>query len=302
VGIKKGVGRMDGMKIGISSYSFGRLVDAGLMTQLEVIPKAKEMGFDEIEFSTFQLPKGETPLSFAPYVREECERVGLKITSYTIGADFLNCPGGDWRAEVERLKDEVKVAQILGSPTMRHDVSIGFPGWYKEKKGFVDVLDVFIKGCREVTKYASDLGIKTMVENHGYFFQDSDRVEMLVTGVNHENFGVLIDIGNFLCVDENPAEAVGRLAPYVFHVHAKDFHVKNGTAPMPGEGWFLSRAGNYLRGSILGHGDVPVVQCLRILTRHGYNGIVSLEFEGIEEPLTGIRISRDNLRAYLEQV
>ena len=59
------------MKIGISSYSFGRLVDAGLMTQLEVIPKAKEMGFDEIEFSTFQLAKGETPLSFANHMSEK---------------------------------------------------------------------------------------------------------------------------------------------------------------------------------------------------------------------------------------
>ena len=77
-----------------------------------------------------------------------------------------------------------------------------------------------------VDEFAADLGIKTMVENHGYFCQDSERVEKLMNAVNHPNFGALVDMGNFLCADEDPARAVGRMAPYAFHCHAKDFHVK----------------------------------------------------------------------------
>lgn len=289
-----------GMKIGVSSYSFSRLVRSGAMTQLSVIQKAKEMGFDAIEFSTFSLPEKETPLTFAPRVKEECEHVGIEVVSYTIGADFIKGSNGDWKAEIERLKDEVRVAKILGVPVMRHDVSTGFPIGYRGKKGFADALDVLAKGCRGVTEFAADLGVKTMVENHGFFCQDSQRVEMLVNEVNHENFGVLLDIGNFLCVDEDPGQAVGRLLPYAFHVHAKDFHVKQGTCTVPGEGWFQTRGGNYLRGAIIGHGEVPVLQCLRLLKRTGYDGVVSVEFEGIEDPLTGIRIGLDNLRRYIQ--
>lgn len=288
------------MKIGVSSYSFSSLVETGVMTQLDVIAKAKEMGFDVIEFSTFCLPEGETPLAFASRVRDECERIGIEVASYTIGADFITGSNGNWRDEVERLKDEVRVAKILGVPVMRHDVSSGFPVGYRGKKGFSDALNTLVRGCRELAEFASDLGIRTMVENHGFFCQDSERVEMLVNGVNHENFGVLLDIGNFLCVDEDPGQAVGRIMPYTFHVHIKDFHVKQGTCPSPGEGWFQSRGGNYLRGAIIGHGDVPVVQCLRILKRRGYDGVVSVEFEGIEDPLIGIRIGLDNLRTYLQ--
>jgi sugar phosphate isomerase/epimerase len=139
-----------------------------------------------------------------------------------------------------------------------------------------------------------------MVENHGFFCQDSERVEMLVNGVNHENFGLLIDMGNFLCADEDPAKAAGRLAPYAFHVHAKDFHTKPGTGPNPGRGWFQSRGGNYLRGSIIGHGDVPVVQCINIIRKSGYSGNISIEFEGMEDPLTGISVGFENLKAYLK--
>jgi len=107
---------------------------------------------------------------------------------------------------------------------------------------------------------------------------------------------VLMDIGNFLCADEPPSLAVGRLAPYAFHVHAKDFHLKPGVAPDPGEGWFQSRGGAYLRGAIIGHGDVPVGPCLRILKKHGYEGAVSIEFEGLEDPILGLRIGLANLR------
>ena len=46
------------MKLGVSSYSFHRLVRSGQMSLLDVISKAKEMGFDVIEFSTFILPEG----------------------------------------------------------------------------------------------------------------------------------------------------------------------------------------------------------------------------------------------------
>ncbi|MFC1582463.1 sugar phosphate isomerase/epimerase family protein [Planctomycetota bacterium] len=290
------------MKIGVSSYSYSRLVRAGQMTQLEVIGKAKEMGFDCIEFSNFILPDDETPLSFAPKVKEECERVGLEVVNYTIGADFIKGSGGDWKAEVERLKDEVKVAEILGVPGMRHDATGGFPPGHEGPKSFDAALPALIKGCKAVTKIAADAGIKTMVENHGRFCQDSQRVEKLICGVEHPNFGVLIDMGNFLCVDEDPGLAIGRLMPYAFHVHAKDFFTKSGNAPHPGEGWFMSRAGNFLKGSIIGHGDVPIVQCLRVMANAAYDGILSIEFEGQEDPLLGIRIGLENLRKYVSSL
>lgn len=97
-----------------------------------------------------------------------------------------------------------------------------------------------------------------MVENHGFFFQDVDRVESLVTRVGHPNFGLLFDMGNFLCGDVEPSAALGRLAPFVRYVHAKDFIVKEGAGARPGRGFFRSRGGRYLRGTIIGHGEVPV--------------------------------------------
>jgi sugar phosphate isomerase/epimerase len=290
------------MQIGVSSYSFSRLVRAGEMPQKDVIAKAGEIGFDVIEFSTIAVPEGKTLPDFAKELKDEADRLGMAITNYTIGANFLTGSGGDWKAEAERVKEEVKIAQILGAPGMRHDAATGFPPDHQGAKGFNAALPTLAKGCRAVTEFAADLGIKTMVENHGHFCQDSTRVEQLVDAVDHANFGVLIDMGNFICVDEDPVTAVGRLMPHAFHVHAKDFHLKPGTDLFPGEGWGMTRGGNYRRGAIIGHGNVPVTQIIKIMKKENFGGVLSIEFEGIEDPIQGITIGHENLRRFVNEI
>ncbi|MDQ0291259.1 sugar phosphate isomerase/epimerase family protein [Oligosphaera ethanolica] len=288
------------MIIGVSSYSFSRLVKNGQMKQIDVIAKAKEMGFDAIEFSTLALPEGKSLPDFAAELRAEADKVGIPIVNYTIGADLLAGSGGDLQKEIDRVKGEVDVAEILGVPGMRHDCSGGrFPDNWQGAKSFDAALPRLAEGCRAISEYAAGKGIKTMIENHGYFCQDSIRVEKLVTAVAYPNFGLLIDMGNFICVDDDPAIAVGRLLPYAFHCHAKDFHLKPGTMPHPGRGWNQSRGGNWWRGAIIGHGNVPVHQCVRILAAKGYQGVLSIEFEGMEDVLTGIAIGQENLRRFV---
>ena len=288
------------MQLGVSSYSYSRLVRNGTLKQADVIGAAKEAGFQAIEFSTIAVPEGQTLAAYADALRQEARQVGLPIANYTIGADFLNGSGGDLQAEIKRVKGEVDIAEILGAPGMRHDATGGFAAGHIGPKGFDDALPRLAEGCRAVTEYAAKKGIRTMVENHGFFCQDSARVEKLANAVGHPNFGILADLGNFYCVDENAGQAVGRLARHVFHAHAKDFHIKPGNGFNPGEGWFLSRGGNFLRGAIIGHGDVPLLQALRALKRSGYNGVLSIEFEGMEDVLGSLRIGLANLRRLVE--
>ncbi len=291
------------MKIGVSSYSWSRYMREGKLDIFGVIQATAEMGFDGIEFSGLNQPEGTTDLiAFAKKIKDACGEIGLPIMSYTIGADFLNPRegGGNWKDEVERLKGEVEIAAALGAPRMRHDASRG-PGpgrvWLSD---FIEVLPILEKACRAVTEYAADKGVKTMVENHGHFVQDSDRCEALMKAVNHPNFGALVDVGNFVCADDDPVRAVTRMAPYAFHVHAKDFHLKPETAD-PGRGWGRSRGGNLHRGAIVGHGNVDVPACVRALKDAGYNEFLSIEFEGMEDNKLALEIGLENLRRYTKE-
>ncbi len=282
------------MKIGVSSYSFQQLINSGKETQLTIMKKAKEMGFDGIEFIDLSAPEGMSETEFASLIREESEKLSLPVIAYTISANLLNDKGLE--AEVERICRKVDVAEILGAGCMRHDAAWGMPDNSKSYAGFEQVLPTLVDGCRKVTEYAKEKGIVTMIENHGFFCQDSERVEKIICGVGNPNFGVLLDVGNFSCADENSAVATGRLASYIKHIHAKDFHIKNGNGLNPGKGFFKSRGGNYLRGSIIGHGDIPVYQCLSIAKAAGYDGYVSVEFEGMEDCITGIEVGFENLK------
>lgn len=288
------------MKTSVSSYSYSSYMNNSGKNQLDLVPLAKEMGFDAIEFTDLRPSEGESQADFARRIRAEADKVGIEISSYTIGADLLNADSLD--KEVERLKGQVDIAAILGVKVMRHDATGGYKGAERTYKTFEDALPVLAEGCRRVTEYAATKGIQTTVENHGQFAQDSVRVEKLVHAVGHPNFGLLCDIGNFLCADDPSVTAVSRVAPFARHVHVKDFHVKSGSEPNPGKGYFTSRGGTYLRGAILGHGNVPVYQCLRILKQSGYDGYVSIEFEGIEDNLPALEIGLANLKNYISML
>ena len=288
------------MKTCVSSYSYSKLLSAGKYDQLTVMQLAKDMGFDAIEFTDLQPPEGESEADFARRIKSESERIDLPIASYTIGADFLNAESLE--DEIDRLKRKVDIAEILGVKVMRHDATGGYKTAEKAYKGFDQALPILAEGCRAVTEYAATKGIATTVENHGFFCQESMRVEKLVNAVAHENFGLLVDIGNFACADDPSPVAVGRVANYAKHVHVKDFHIKSGNGFNPGKGFFKSRGGNYLRGAILCHGDIPVMQCLSILKSSGYDGYVSIEFEGMEDPVEGISTGLENLRKILETI
>jgi sugar phosphate isomerase/epimerase len=50
---------------------------------------------------------------------------------------------------------------------------------------------------------------------------------------------------------------------------------------------------------VIGEGVVPVGQCLAILARAGYDGFVSIEYEGEEDCIEGISRGLENLKTLL---
>ena len=295
---KQGKEKGNIMKISVSSYSFSQYIRDGRMTQADCVSKAKEMGFDAIEFTDIDGAALEEQKENAAKIREEAEKVGIDINAYTIGACLFGDTEEKMQAEVARLKDQLDVAKILGAGVMRHDVcySLGKTG---KSRSFDLMLPDIAKNARLVSEYGASLGIRTCSENHGYIAQDSDRVERLFNAVNCENYGLLVDIGNFICVDENPVTAVSRVAPYAVHVHAKDMYIRSTKT----EGCLgRTRGGNYFGGAVVGEGDIPVKQCLGILRRAGYDGYVSIEYEGVEDCICGIARGYKNLKRIISEL
>lgn len=282
------------MKISVTSYSFQQYLNAGKIDHLGMIDKAHELGLDGIEFTPLPGETFEERCELAKKLRERADELGMPIVSYTVNADLYKGSDEADKAEVERIKRQLDIAKILGVPVLRHDVC-----WSVPKTGavrsFDQMLPTIVKNAREITEYAASLGIRTCSENHGYVAQDSDRMERLFNAVGHENYGLLVDIGNFSCVDEDNVTAVSRVAPYAIHAHAKDFHLSKDKK----EGYGQTRGCNYFKGAILGEGDVDVKRCVEVLKRAGYDGYLSIEFEGSEDCIEGISKGHEYLKSLI---
>ena len=77
------------MKTSVSSYSYHKLLRSGEMDLFQVMDKTKEIGFDAIELIDFAAPEGKTVPAFAAELRNYAEKIGLAISSYTIGANLF---------------------------------------------------------------------------------------------------------------------------------------------------------------------------------------------------------------------
>ncbi|MBR5543794.1 MAG: sugar phosphate isomerase/epimerase [Oscillospiraceae bacterium] len=283
------------MKIAVSTYSFAKWMQEN--NQLAIVKKAHDMGFEALSVSGIIPHDGSTKEEYAEKIRKEAEKYNIRINDYLFGADLAQKTEEETRKAIEEAKRQIDIAEILGVGLVRHDVAGG-----ANCKSFDLALPALSAACREITEYAASKGIVTTIENHGFFCQDAERIERLYNAVNHENFGILCDIGNFLCVDEDPVMSVSRVAPYARNAHVKDFHFRSGKETHPGEGYFQTRGCNYIKGTIVGHGVVPTVQCLAILKRAGYDGYVCIEFEGPEDNLEALRISHDNLKRFISMI
>ncbi|NOU85582.1 TIM barrel protein [Paenibacillus sp. LMG 31460] len=282
------------MKLGVSTYSLSRALISGEMDILGVIDWIADQGGEHVEIVPSLVGQPE----LADAIREKAKSRGIEVSSYTIGANFVTDTQEAYEQEIARVKAEVDIAARLGVKRMRHDVasssdnSIG---------SFNRELNRLVEACRQIADYAAQFGIVTSVENHGYFIQASDRVQTLVQVVDRPNFLTTLDIGNFMCVDEDSVAAVKKNLPYASMVHVKDFYLRPSYLN-PGEGWFKTTSGNYLRGAIVGHGDIDMREVLRVVKNSGYDGYISLEFEGMEECKAGTKISLDNIRRLWEEV
>lgn len=292
------------MKLAVSTYSLWRWrTERGKTLEQSVDWIADHAGVPGIEFAGPAEPPTADPVKRAARWRKRAEKGGLTVVSYCVGAELL-VPERQQREAVKALKVHVDVAAELGVPSMRHDVTRGF-GDHSKRLRIPRTFDAAVKwlvpAIRDVADYAAARGVKTSLENHGFYMQDSRRVEKLIRAVDHENFALTLDMGNFLCVNEDPVQAVARLARYALMAHAKDFHVRPKDR-MPPTGWFATPTPIALRGAIAGHGVIDIPAQLKLLERAGYNGYLSLEFEGMEDPTTAVPLGLDYLRQQLKMV
>ena len=286
------------MKIGLSTYSLLAAIKKEEMTVLDVIDWIADNGGEHMEI----VPYGFTlvdNLELADAVRERAADRGIELSNYSMPANFVQDTVEEFEAEVDRLKEHVDLLNRMGIKHMRHDVTaFTVPPEKRTIEYFENSLPQIIEGSRRIADYANQFGITTTIENHGMAVQHSDRVQRVVQAVDRPNFKTTLDVGNFMCVDENALVGVKKNLPYASLIHFKDFYFRPYYQNPGGGKWFTTANGNYLRGAIVGQGDIEIREIVKLIKESGYDGNITLEFEGMEECREGSKIGMDNIRRF----
>jgi len=285
------------MKLGLSSYSLVKALKAQELDILGVIDWIAANGGEHVEIVPIGFNLTENPELIGAIVKKAAD-AGIEVSNYAIGANFITETTGQYEQEIERVKREVDIAAKLGVKRMRHDVA-SRPDTSIIR--FQEELEKLASACRQVADHAAQYGIVTSVENHGYYIQASDRVQALIHAVDRPNFRTTLDVGNFMCADENSVVAVQKNISYASMVHVKDFYLRP-AALNPGAGWFPTAGGNHLRGAIVGHGDIDMRRVIGIVKSSGYDGYISVEFEGLEDCYTGSKLGMETVRRLWNEV
>ena len=299
------------MKLGISIYSISRKIMSGELSPGKAVEWLADTGAEIIEIVPFGIDIVENK-NLAAELKKTAVNNGSLIANYSLNANFLMLNNSnDYNLEIERVKTHIAAAAELEVKTMRVDSS----GYRRKPEdntigNFMADLPVITETYGKLCDYAKQYNIMILLENHGFHINGSDRVGIVLnqikqagTGVGIENFSHQLDIGNFLCVDENPETAVKNLIDKAETVHMKDFYVRDEDCD-PGDAtqfdcsgaWFRSQHGSYLRGSILNQGDMKISKIANLIKQSGFNGNIYLEYEGMEDCFYGTAVGFNNMK------
>jgi len=269
----------------------------GGYTLAEAVRFAAEAGFAGVEMTNLaelSTPDVKTAGALATLAAE----VGLEIACMSMGAR-LEC--ANWREWVALLKEYVEVTRALGAKLFHHTLVPTLGMLPEEMPAYRDIRPQLLEAAAEVQQYARTLGITCVYEDQGFVVNGVHDYEDFFDSLPYDNKGVVSDLGNIYFYGEGPARFTAHFLHKIRHVHVKDYLLKPGGGQFPGRMWYLSKQGDFIRGTVLGHGVTDFVPIFRTLIRGGYDMWYSLEFDGMEDPFRAAVLGRENMQYYFDE-
>jgi sugar phosphate isomerase/epimerase len=269
-------------RLAVSTYSFWQFRNRDLRDIEKCIDLSAEWGFDGVELLHRQMESEDK--GYLQRLKRRAFVNGLALCGFSTHQGFLS-PDADVRQRnIDHTIHCIELAYDLGIPTMRvntgtwgtsrnFDELMKNRGIEPPKEGYTDE-DGFgwvIASFEKCLPAAEKCGVLLGLENHWGLGRTPEGVLRVVNAIQSPWLQVTADTGNFL---EDPYDRLEMLAPKTILVQAKTYY---------GGGLWYALELDYPR--IAG-----------IFRKHNYRGYVSLEFEGREDPLTGIPKSLKLLR------
>ncbi|MBS7642608.1 MAG: sugar phosphate isomerase/epimerase family protein [Candidatus Bathyarchaeia archaeon] len=258
------------MKIGCTAYSYRKPITDGRMKLEDFIKICGSYMLDGVELTGYYFES--TDKSYLKRIKRLCLDYGLDIYGTATRSDFCKPSRDDRLKEVEHVKRWVDVAYILGAPTLRV-----FAGSIPQGYSFEEALEWVVEALKLCGSYGEEYGVVIAMENHGGITSTVEQVSRILDSVGSEWVRLTLDLGNYRI---DPYREIAESLKYTVNIHAKCHK------PSPIR---VDEAIDYPR-------------IIPLLREHGYNGYLSIEYEGIAPAEEAVPIVVNGLRRLLGRV
>ncbi|WP_308637613.1 sugar phosphate isomerase/epimerase family protein [Paenibacillus silvisoli] len=273
------------MKIAVSVWSCHKYLFDGTWKNADFIDYVASIGGQGVELLSIFWDKERD----IPAVREALSRTGVKLACFGACNDFVKTTEEERSAQLQDIVLAVDMAVEFGAEVVRVFAGDRKEGiTYEQGKGWI------VEGLKQGAAYAESKGVVLCLENHGVFAGKAEQVQEIIELVGSPALRSTFDMGNFLLVDDVPSQAIGALLPLVRHVHAKDFKLVGEDQK---DGVLRALSGAPFIGTVPTEGDVGVGGIVAKLAEAGYDGWMSVEYEGLEEQKSGTARAVEKLGA-----
>jgi sugar phosphate isomerase/epimerase len=271
-------------RIGVSTYSFWRFQHDEWRPIPKCLEAAAEIGFDGVEILQRQLVDTSPEALFE--IKRRAQALGMPLMGFSTHQGFVTPDAEKRKKNFDTTVACLEQAYQLGIPTMR--VNTGTWGTRKDfddlmaHRGLEDPLpghtdeqgfEWAIDAYRRLAVEAGRRGVVMGLENHWGLGRTPEGVRRVVEAVDSPWLRVTLDTGNFL---EDPYAKLASLAPLCVLLQAKTY--------FGGGQWYEL--------------DLDYARIAELFRQADYRGWVSLEFEGKDPVVDGIRKSLALLRSH----
>ncbi|QHT64137.1 TIM barrel protein [Paenibacillus lycopersici] len=236
-----------------------------LMKLVDLPAYMVEQGFGALEIGHFHFPA--TDDGYLAELRGAFERAGLSFD--TILLDYGDLSSADEvrrQADIAYIREWIDIASKAGAKNIRVVAGESEPD---DKAG----LARSIAGLKELHAYGQSRNVRVITENFKPLTSTSDNC-LAIIGAFDGGLNIVDDFGNFK--GETKYEQLAAILPHAVSIHAKAQYDDSG----------LPNVEEYTR-------------CLEVLKAGGYNGAVSLIYDGPGDMWEGINRVRRIVEPYL---
>ncbi|UTA69683.1 sugar phosphate isomerase/epimerase [Emticicia sp. 21SJ11W-3] len=270
------------IKLSVSSYSYWHFKGEKFPIE-KVIDEAAKLGLEGIDVLHRQMAGEDN--SYLQKLKKHAFVNGIAMTCLSIHQGFVSPDKEVLKQHIDHTNHCIELAYKMGIPCMR--LNTGRWGTIKSfdefmaKRGIEPAIagyteDEAFKWCidsiQQCLKKAEECGVLLALENHWGLGSTPEGMLRIKNAIDSPWLSLLMDTGNFL---ENPYDKLEKIAPQTSFVQAKTYY---------GGGVWYSL-------------DLDYKRIADILKKVNYQGYVSIEFEGNENPETGVKKSVDLMRS-----